>query len=609
MSSIKTTFYPENISVYVLKGTKILEAAARAGIIIESPCGGEGSCGKCRVEVIEGRTEPGLTEKKIIDKQDLDKGIRLACQSEINRPSTIKVPPESRSSAQRILIAGVKNKKEIKPSIWKKYLELDKPTLNSSSADLELIREKIKDGFRTDIYIIRRLSKVLKESDYKITCVFSDNELIGIEKGDTTDCDYGVAFDIGTTTLVGTLLNANTGEELAVTSRMNPQVMFGDDVISRINMAITREDGLGKLAYSLVEEINAMVKDMAQQGKIDRKNIYKITAAGNSTMQHLLLKISPENLGSIPFSLTVKKGIDIKARKIGLDISSDGSVYVFPSIGGFVGGDTVAVILATEVYKSKDIKLVIDIGTNGEIVLGNKDRLVAAATAAGPAFEGARISQGMRASSGAIEKIVLNEDVEFNVIGNAAPVGLCGTGLIDAAAGMLKNGIIDFSGRILSRDELKGKITDKLLKRVIKNGSQNDFLLVEEKFTRTRRPIFITQKDIRELQLAKSAISAGIKILEKELGIEHKDISEILLAGAFGNFIRRSNAKRIGLIPDIPSEKIRFVGNSASSGAKLALLSEDLKKQAEEISKHTRYIELSTSSDFNNFFADEMLFN
>jgi uncharacterized 2Fe-2S/4Fe-4S cluster protein (DUF4445 family) len=602
MDSVKVTFQPEGKNVYVLKGTKVLEAAGRAGIIIESSCGGKGICSKCRVEITEGELEPAPAERELINTEVLSKEARLACQSKIYSSCVINIPKESRRSVQHILTSRLKVKKDIKPSIRKIYLELPKPTLENHVADLEMIKKAIRSEFTLDIYIIRQLSKILRESDFKVTCVFSNNELISIEKGDTTKSNYGVAFDVGTTTLVATLLDANTGEELAVCARMNPQVIYGDDVIARINLVINEKDGLENLHHCLVKEMNEMVNELIGQAGIKKKNIYKITTAGNSAMGHILAKISPENLGSIPFSLTMKEGIEIKAQRIGININSDGSVYLLPNIGGFVGGDSVAAILYTQTHKSTETKLIIDIGTNGEIILGNEASIVAASTAAGPAFEGARISQGMRASKGAIEKIVISKDVEYNVIGNVAPTGICGTGLIDVAAEMSRKGIVDRTGRIVSRKALEGKISDELLKRIIEHETYNDFLIAD------KPPIYITQQDIRELQLAKAAISAGIKILEDELGIEDKDIDEILLAGAFGNFIRRNNVKQIGLIPDLPSEKIKFIGNAASSGAELVLLSSNSKEEVEHISRHTQYIQLSTKSDFNKKFADEMFF-
>lgn len=603
--SIKVTFEPEGLTVYVMPGTTVFEAAGEAGIVIDSPCGGKGTCGKCHIVVVEGQAEPTPGEKKKLGKSDIQKGVRLACHTKIFNSMKVHVPQSSRFSAQKILVSGIESEREVKPSIWKTYVELIPATLKNQTADLELLKKKV-GNFNVDIYLVRRIPKLLRESDFKVTCVFSNGELISVEKGDTTKQTYGVAFDIGTTTLVGTLLDLSTGSDLAVTSRMNPQVAYGADVISRINYVINNERGLDELHSRVTETMNEMIGELVQNLCIKRENIYKITVAGNSTMQHLFLNITPQSLGYIPFVPAMREGLEIKAKRLGIEINSDGMVFVFPNIAGFVGGDTVAVILAAQMHKDKRIRLAIDIGTNGEIVIGNESRLVSASTAAGPAFEGARISQGMRASSGAIEKVVIDEDVHINVLGNAAPRGICGTGLIDAVAQMLERGMIDETGRILSRASLEGKISPGNLNRLIERGESNDFMLAQG--GGENKPVFITQRDVRELQLAKGAMYAGIKILEKELGIKDEDIEEVLLAGAFGNFIRRENAKAIGLIPDLPLEKIKFIGNAASSGAKLVLLSENMRKKVEEISQNTEYIELSNSLDFQNEFANAMFF-
>jgi len=542
---IKVRFQPEGREVYVLPETPIIEAAARAGLVIDSPCGGKGICGKCRVEVREGKAEPTAVEKRIISGEDLKKGVRLACQSRIFAPSLIYIPLSSCFSAQRILTAGWEERK----------VELT-----------GLGEEKISEG------------------------------------------NYGLAFDLGTTTLVGTILHTGSGRDVAIASRMNPQSVHGDDVISRINFIKNSPQGLEELHSQVLGTVNEMIDELTGKAGVKREDIRKMTVAGNSTMQHIFLKVSPESLGSIPFSLVIEDGVEVKAGELGIGINPEGVVFVFPNIAGFVGGDTVSVVLATGLFQSEEIKLMVDIGTNGEIVLGNRKRLLAASTAAGPAFEGARISQGMRASPGAIEKVVINEEVKINVIGAVAPSGICGTGLIDAIAGMLEAGIIDESGRMVPRSALEGKISASLLCRVREEGTNRKFLLVEEEFAQNKRPIFITQKDVRELQLAKGAIAAGIRILEKDLGLKDEGISQVLLAGAFGNFIRRRQAKRIGLIPDLPSERIRFIGNAASSGAKLALLSGELKKEAETIARETEYIDLSSRPDLLEEFTEAMAF-
>lgn len=541
---IKITFHPEEKEVYVLPGTPIIEAAAQAGLVLNSPCGGKGTCGKCLVKVREGKTEPTAAEKKIIPREDLKKGSRLACQARIFAPSLIYIPLNSRFSTQRILTTG-----------WEE-----------------------------------RRAKFVPS------------------KKESAPGNYGLAFDLGTTTLVGTILHTVSGQDLAVSSRINPQTVYGDDIISRINFVRNSPAGLEKLHHQVVETINEMITELSEKAKVERRHIHKMTVAGNSTMQHIFLKVSPESLGSLPFSLVVKEEVEIKAGELGIKIAPEGVIFVFPNIAGFVGGDTVAVILASGIFQSQEIKLIVDIGTNGEIVLGNRKRLLAASTAAGPAFEGARISQGMRASPGAVEKVVMNEEVEINVIGDIPPSGICGSGLIDAIAEMLRTEIIDQSGKIISRSTLPDKVPKELQRRVIDEERKSKFLLAEKELTQDKQPLFITQKDVRELQLAKGALAAGIEILKKELGLEDENISQILLAGAFGNFIRRRQAKRIGLIPNLPSEKIVFIGNAASSGAKLALLSQELKKEAKAISRETEHIELSSRPDFQDEFIQAMAF-
>ena len=604
----KVSFIPDKIDVYALSGTSLLEVAGRAGIIIDSPCSGQGKCGKCRVTIEEGLTEPTPEECQLLTKEEIAKGVRLACQLKVQNNITVRVPSNSRLSMQKILISGQEGEKEVKPSLWKSYMQLNKPKLGENTSDLERLRSKAPP-FSVEIYTIRKLPGLLAKADYKITGVFSDGELICIEPGNTVSQNFGIALDIGTTTLVATILNLNTGQDIAVTSRMNPQIVYGDDIISRIKLIMESASNLNKLHYRIIETVNEMVTELLQTTGISKQNVYKLMVVGNTGMQHIFSGIDPSSLGAIPFTPVLREALSIKAKKVGVEINDDGIIYVFPCIGGFVGGDTVSVILAAGMNKCDKIKLAIDIGTNGEIVLGNKNRLVCASTAAGPAFEGARISRGMRASQGAIEKVIINEDVHLNVIGNTAPSGICGSGLIDAVAQLVETGVIDSQGKILSKDELGGKqLSSQILNRIVERKNGNDFLLVEEDNAQGPHPISITQRDVRELQLAKAAIFSGIRLLEKELGITDNEIDEILLAGAFGNFIRRSNVKRIGLIPDLPSEKIQFIGNAASSGAKLALLSKELEEEARTISGFAEHLELSTRQDFQEEFVNAMFF-
>jgi uncharacterized 2Fe-2S/4Fe-4S cluster protein (DUF4445 family) len=606
--AIKVVLLPEEKEIFVIPGTSALEAAGLANILMEASCGGKGLCGKCKIRVLEGGIPSNPAEEKVLGRQAIDLGFRMACQAKINSECKIFIPAQTRLSAQKILTSGIEGEKQIHPSVWKQYVELPAVTLENQVSDLDLLRENVQENFCTNIYVLRKVHSFLKSHNYRGTCVFSDGELINLEQENTTGINYGAAFDIGTTTVVGALLDTNTGKEIALSSRMNPQVVYGDDVVSRIRFIIDSRDGLDRLHFAIIGTMNEMLHEMAVSAGISAEHIYKIVLCGNSTMQHIVLRISPEGLGSIPFSLVFREGIDVKAKRLGLQISPDGTVYTFPNIGGFVGGDTVGVILSTSQYRGEKINLSVDIGTNGEIVLGNSKRLISASTAAGPAFEGARISQGMRASAGAIEKVVFAEDVFVSTIANHPACGICGSGLIDAVAEMLRTGIIDETGRLQPPDKLKGKVCEKIAERIEQRKTGFDFRLVDAENTRDGHPIFITQKDIRELQLGKAAIFAGIRILEKQYGITDNDISEIFLAGGFGNFIRRSSAKRIGLIPNIQSEKIRFVGNASLSGAKLLLLSRKLHSVVETISTQTEYIELSISEDFQNEFANAMMF-
>ncbi|MCK4245495.1 MAG: DUF4445 domain-containing protein, partial [Candidatus Omnitrophica bacterium] len=494
--TIKVTILPEGKTVYVLPGTSIVETAGEANIPIELPCGGKGLCGKCKITVVEGKVPPLPSEEKLLGKEAISKGARLACQAKIYSSCKIYIPGEIRISAQKILVESIEGEREVCPSVWKYYVELEPPTLERNISDLDLLRKAMPKKFFANIYILRELHNFLKTHNYKATGVFSNGELIHFEEGDTTSEAFGVAFDIGTTTVVGTLMDVKTGKELAVSARMNPQVVYGADVISRIEFAMNSTDGLGKLHLAIIGTMNEMLKEMTKVAKIPMEKIYKIVLCGNSTMQSIILKISPESLSSIPFSLVVREGIEVKAIKLGIIINPDGMVYVFPNIGGFVGGDTVSMMLSTGQYKTENIKLSVDIGTNGEIMLGNRNHIIAASTAAGPAFEGARISQGMRAMPGAIEKVVFADDVLISTVGNASAIGICGTGLIDTVAEMLRTGIIDETGRIQPPETLEGKLSDKILERIVDRESSFGFKLVDGNNTGNGNPILITQRDI-----------------------------------------------------------------------------------------------------------------
>ena len=438
-----------------------------------------------------------------------------------------------------------------------------------------------------------------------MTVAISASRLLGIEPGNTTRKLFGLAFDIGTTTLVGSLVDLVSGRELRTASRTNPQVAFGDDVISRIEYASTHKDGLERLNAEIVRAVNEIVGELCAD--VDREKIYETTVVGNSTMTHLFLKIPPRYLGQAPYVSTYKGLIETSASEVGLEVNPASRVVILPNIAGFVGADTVGVILASGLHKSRKLRMAIDIGTNTEIVLGTRERLLAVSCAAGPAFEGVRIKFGMRACPGAIERVSMNEDVSVSVIGNRPGSGICGSGIIDAIGELLRLGIIDRTGFLRERKDL-ASLPKGIRRRAISDSDGNMFVLLEASRTESGKKLYITQRDVRQVQLAKAAIHTGVQVLKKELDVEDEDISEVYLAGGFGNFVRKEQAMRLGILPDVPLEKVKFIGNAAHSGAKLALLSKKMRREAEKISAMVRYVELAGRPDFQETFSDSLFF-
>jgi uncharacterized 2Fe-2S/4Fe-4S cluster protein (DUF4445 family) len=594
MRKYRITFQPEGKKVSVNELVTIAFAAAEAGVMIDVPCGAVGKCGKCRVKVLSGVTSPDEIERSLISKDDLNSGIRLACRAKINGNAVVEIPMSSKLQTQKILEVGVETRVILNPAVKKVLLPLERTG----------IQRFLNDFSRKQHWSSVLLSLAEKKED-KATVVIRDNDIIDIEKGNTVFEFYGLAFDIGTTTIVGTLVDLQSGKVLATSADMNEQVIYGDDVISRLNYCIESR-GLDKLNNKALSVINRLISDLCSQSGIMPDRIYDAVFAGNTTMEHLLLKVDPSSLAVFPFSSALGGEFNIRrVSDMGININSNAVVTVFPVIGGWVGGDTVSVILATDLYKSTKIKLAIDIGTNGEVVLGNKDKMLSTSCAAGPAFEGAHINFGMRASKGAIEKIdIIGSEVLYKTIEDAPARGFCGSGLIDAMAALAENGIVDESGRIKDPEELTGKLPKEIVSRIKQKENGNEFVFAMS----SGKEISLNQKDVREIQLAKGAMFAGISILMKQYGIRKEDISEILMAGAFGNYIRSDKALAIGLIPDVGIEKIIFCGNAAEEGARKVLLSVDLKKDTEYIAKKTEHVELGSNSEFQNEFAEAMFF-
>ncbi len=469
----------------------------------------------------------------------------LACQYRIESDLTVKIPTSSRFFEQKILVDGVEAKSQFQPDIYKKYL---------------------------------------KVADAK-----------GI---------FGVAVDIGTTTVVAKLVDVTDGKCLATEAVLNPQTRYGDDVVSRIAYVQTDEK-LTELQKAIIDCINELITKLCDQANIDAKQIYEMCVVGNTTMNHIFLKYPITQLGLAPYKAYSLDAYDLPPEKLGLQINPAGNIHTVENIAGFVGSDTTAVALAVDMDSAEEMTLAVDIGTNGEIVLGTKDKLYAASCAAGPAFEGAGITSGSRAVDGAIEAVIVNDnDIVPDVIGNFPPRSICGSGLVDAVAVMLDLGIIDKTGRFADIEKLQGKLPPDILKRIIEHDGQAAFVLADNE----EKKVLLTQKDIREVQLAKAAVRAGIKILRKKIGLKDCDIARILLAGAFGNYIRPKSALKIGLLPDVPEERIHFVGNAASVGAQMLLVSSRFRKKARQLARKIKYIEIAHRKDFQNVFVESIAF-
>jgi uncharacterized 2Fe-2S/4Fe-4S cluster protein (DUF4445 family) len=626
---IAVTFQPGRQTVHVLPGTRLVEAAAEAGLVLEVPCGGEGKCGKCRVRVFAGPGQPAPVETKIFSAEELAAGWRLACQTAVDGPMMVDVPQASLVGAgHQILVAssspgGPEGGPEDARLVRKRYVELPLPARGDDDPDLVRL-EKAAGPLEADLDLLQQLPRRFRETGFRGTAVISEGRLLDFEPGDTQREAYAAAVDLGTTTLVAALVDLATGRQVAVASRLNPQTRFGDDVLSRIVHVQNHPEGLAELQHAVAAALDEMIGQLCRGAGVARNRIYAVTVSGNTTMQQMLSGIDPRPLGEVPFVPAHGRGLAVPAVQLGLHVHPAARAYLLPIIGGFVGGDTVAGILATGLADCRKPTLFVDIGTNGEIVLMAGGKLTAASTAAGPAFEGARISQGMRAANGAIEKVQVQparattggmEKVQvdgrlrFEVIGNVPPVGLCGSALIDAAAELLRHGILTPQGRLRAAADLPPGVPPDLVRRIVRAGSQAAFLLADEEEAAGGRAVMLTQQDIRELQLAAGAIRGGLAILLRRVGLQPEDLDQILIGGGFGNFIRRSNAQRIGLLPPgIEHCRIRFQGNTSLAGARLVARWRTARELAERLAAHTEHVDLSFDPDFHAAFAEAMVF-
>lgn len=587
----------------------ILQLAQEAGIPLQSTCGGKKICGKCKVivEQTDGPlSSPSDREQEVLGGH-LGKGYRLACETVLTHSTTVVIPEESRIRRQVILTSDTKHSYPVRlrPKVSHYYVEVSPPALDSVIADRErliLALEKTY-GIRRpalDPFVLRKLPHTLRSDRKGVTIVLRDkDEIIDLYPGRGTGL-FGVAFDVGTTTVVAFLMDLITGEKLSVKPAMNPQITIGDDVITRISFCQENPGGLEKLRISIVECLNALIAEASAEAGIDPDQIMEATVVGNTAMHHLFVGLDPHYLSMAPYSPVLQEGQDYKARDLGLKIGTSAYVHLLPLKAGFVGSDTIASVLATGLHRSKIATLLLDLGTNGEIVFGNRNRMLCCSTAAGPAFEGGHIRWGMRASAGAIERLKIDPetlDVRWETIHDQRPLGLCGSGIISAIAEMIRVGII------LGR----GNFDEELQTPRLRDGEGGrEFVLVWASEAATKQDIVITQKDVAELQMAKSAVNAGATLLMEQF--EGEEVERILLAGACGNYIDPLDACTIDLFPGCLTAEVVGVGNAAGHGSCLALLDKNKRKEAERIATKIEYRELAATTRFQELFVSSMFF-
>jgi uncharacterized 2Fe-2S/4Fe-4S cluster protein (DUF4445 family) len=574
----------------VIAGTTLFDAASWNGVAIDSTCGGHGTCKKCKVRVVSGDVEISPVDPRAFEPDELRSGWRLACRAQAHADVTVEVPPlQTRPKAA---LVGVGRHVILRPAVQKRYVELEEPTLEDQRSDLERLLDAMDDVEpRVPLEVVRGLGRTLRASDWKVTAVLADDLLIAVEPGDTSVRRHAIAFDLGTTTVVATILDLETGQPMAVRSILNAQQPFGADVISRISATMMDEAALDRLRTHAHETLQQLTDEVCAEAGVDPHEVYEIVVTGNVTMIQLALGIDPEPLSMAPFTIAARRMPEARAADFGLRVHERAPAVLFPALGAYVGPDIVAGILATGLTLDRRVRLFIDVGTNSEIVLGSSGRALATAAPAGPAFEAAQIRCGMRAADGAIEGVkIADGEVELTVIGDVEPVGLCGSGLVDAVAELVGAGILDHSGRfVLGSSERLDKI-----------GDENVFRLTDD--------VYLSQRDVRELQFAKASIATGWTILCRELGVEPDEIAQVLLGGSFGSYLTPASAVKIGLVPRLPLPRIVAAGNVAGEGAKIAALSVTERAAANAVLDEVDYVELSGRSDFNDLFIDQLAF-
>ena len=600
-------FEPSGLKIEVPAETVLLEAANKAGVYLSSICGGDGYCGKCKIVIDQGQFQSKPTA--LLTPNELRENVVLACQTKVLSDMTVTVPEFHTLETSQILMdsdahrlgeaeAGVF---KFDPLVQKLYLEMSPPTVQDHTADHErlhlAIRERIDASvMQTGFNILQKLSGVLQNSGYKVTVTIGRRgeitEIIDIEAGGHSDRNFAVAVDIGTTTVVAHLVDLTKAATIDTEAMYNSQINFGEDYIRRI-MYAEENNAFDELQNRIVNDVNNLIATLATRQKIGLQDITAVVCAGNTAMVHFLLNLDARRIRREPYVASANFIDAIRAAKVGIKVNERGLLYCLPSVAAYVGGDIVAGVLTTRIYTRKGISLFADIGTNGEVVLGNRDWLVCASSSAGPAFEGSGVKYGMRAGVGAIEKLTILDDgsVEFKTIGGVRPVGICGSGLLDTLAGLFTSGIIDRTGRFKTKGQpglTDGE--DGLQFRLVEGGGG-------------QQEIVITQPDINNLVRSKAGVFAAIRVLMEATQIKTKDLEGVYLAGGFGNFLNVAHAVTIGMLPDVPLEKIHFVGNTSIAGAKTVLLSREALKAAEKIAQSMTYFDLMSHPKYMDEFV------
>jgi uncharacterized 2Fe-2S/4Fe-4S cluster protein (DUF4445 family) len=608
------TYHPSGKSREAVQDQTLLESAEEAGINVESLCGGEGLCGTCKVIVDDGEeclSEVTDADDTLLSEDQLADGYRLSCRATVERSEDIEVtvPSVSQNTGGIVLTEGTELEIDLDPAVKQYHLTLAEATLENNVADLERLFEGLATGYDLDVgeidhHVHRELPNLLREQtvdgELEVTAtVYDDQEVIDVTPG-VNETMYGLAVDIGTTTLAVYLLDLRTGDVEAVSSQLNPQSKFGGDIMTRVRYRRKEDNGREELQTAIVDGVNECIDDVTREAGIDSEDIYESVFVGNTAMHHFFLGIEPSHVAGSPYIAANHSPVEVKARTLGVDINPGGYLYWLPISGGWVGPDKVSVLLVSGHYKTDEMTVCIDIGTNGEISVGNADKVWTTSAPAGPALEGAEITHGVRAQEGAIDHVSFDPDTgnpDWETIGNAIPNGICGSGVIDIVAGMFEVGVIDQRGKF--RDEVSGH------RRVRKNEDDVvEYVVVWDEESSIDGDVVLTQNDIREIQMAKAAIQGGTLVLMEELGIE--EIDRVVLAGGFGNYIDPESARTLGLYPDADIEMVESLGNAAGVGAQIVLLDRSARDEAQHIVDEIEYFEIAGTDVFQDNFLESM---